>query len=65
MSDQLYAVIGRKQAELEAMHAEYYNLLALLQQVVSGEVEKERVVTDLNKRTWTLEPGLSVVPVSG
>lgn len=54
MNEELYAVIGRKQVDLDAMHVEYNKLLSLLSSVVSGDVNKERVTVDLKARTWVL-----------
>lgn len=54
MSEQLYATLGRKQAELEAMHTEYDRLLLLMEKVLSGEIEKSKVSVDLEKRSWSI-----------
>ena len=56
MSDELDAIIGRKQVELENLNLEYNRLLMVLGQVVSGEVEKDRVSVDLAARSWKVEP---------
>lgn len=62
MNENLYEMLGRKQAELEGLNIEYNRLLAVLGQVVSGEIERGRVLVDLAARTWTVgakepEPG--------
>lgn len=62
MSDELNAIIGRKQVELETLHLEYNRLLAVLGQVASGEVERERVSVDLDARTWTVAPQQESLP---
>ena len=56
MSDELNAMIGRKQVELENLNLEYNRLLAVLSQVTSGEIEKDRVSVDLTARSWKVEP---------
>lgn len=56
MSDELNAMIGRKQVELENLNLEYDRLLAVLSQVTSGEIEKDRVSVDLTARSWKVEP---------
>lgn len=53
MSDNLYEVIGRKQAELETMHAEYNKLLSVLHGVVTGVLKAENVTVNLEGRSWT------------
>ena len=56
--EKLYELLGRKQEKLESLDAEYTNLLALLAEVISGEVERSRVMVNLTDRTWCkAEPG--------
>lgn len=54
--EQLYAVLGRKQAELDAMHGEYNRLLAMLGNIADGHVLSSWVKVDLVARTWTVTP---------
>ncbi len=54
--DGLYAAIGRRQVELEQMHAEYDRLLCVLSQVSTGEIGKEQLEVDLTARTWKVVP---------
>ena len=56
MSENLYESIGRKQADLDNLNAEYDRLLAVFGQVASGEVARERVSVDLAARSWKVEP---------
>jgi len=52
--EQLYAKIGRMQVDHEALDAEYSRLLALLAQVVAGEVDPSRLLVNLSERSWQL-----------
>ena len=52
--EKLYEVLGRKQVQLEAQDAAYANLLALLSRVVSGEVDRSRLLVNMTDRTWEL-----------
>jgi len=54
--DHLYTIIGRKQVELDALHAEYNNLLAVLGEVATGAIEPSRVRVNRGARTWTVAP---------
>mgnify|MGYP001560454885 FL=1 len=58
MDDAGYAALGRKQLELEQLHAEYDRLLTLLAAVVGGEIETWRVRVDRQARQWALLPDL-------
>lgn len=51
---QLYELLGRKQADLEALHREYDRVLALLSHVLSGDVHGSRVRVDLAGRRWEI-----------
>lgn len=62
MSDELNAIIGRKQVELENLNLEYNRLLLVLSQVASGEIEKDRVSVDLKGRSWKVEPEVIATP---
>ena len=59
MDDAGYAALGRKQLELEQLHAEYDRLLTLLAAVVGGEIETWRVRIDRQARCWEVVPALS------
>ena len=54
--DQLYAKIGRQQVESERLNAEYDALLKLLGDVVTGAIERSRVLVNLTGRSWALSP---------
>lgn len=54
MSDELYAVIGRKQSELDALNVEYDSLLAVLSAVADGSIATARVSVDLKARSWAI-----------
>lgn len=56
MAETLHEMLGRKQFDLENLSAEYDRLLAVLGQVVSGEIAPERVSVDLTARNWKVEP---------
>lgn len=65
MNENLYETIGRKQADLEALNTEYDKLLGVLSQVISGEIEAERVCVDLQARSWNVTPKkATVIPLS-
>lgn len=58
--DQLYAVLGRKQLQLEEQDRSYTALLNLLVGVLCGDIEPSRVLVNLTDRTWRVsEPGTS------
>ncbi len=59
----LFEAFGRKQLAFEQLDKEYTKLLALLADVVSGSIDRRRVLVNLTDRTWTLaeegqRPGL-------
>lgn len=54
MSDELYAVIGRKQVALEQAYHERKIILNLFRQVVTGQLPKERVQVN--------DDGVTVLP---
>lgn len=56
MSDELNAIIGRKQVELENLNTEYDRVLLLLSKVVSGEIASADVAVDLAARSWSYNP---------
>lgn len=62
MSDELNAIIGRKQVELDTLNVEYNRVLAVLGHVVSGEVARDRVSVDLAARSWKVEPEVIATP---
>ena len=65
MNENLYEIIGRKQADLEALNTEYDKLLGVLSQVISGEIEAQRVSVDLQARSWSVNPKkATVIPLS-
>lgn len=51
---QLFEKLGRKQAVIEAQDDGYTQILNLLAGVVSGEIDRSRVLVDLTNRGWTL-----------
>jgi hypothetical protein len=58
MEEKLYARIGRMQLTAEAQDEAYTALLKVLAGVVSGEIDRKRVLVNLTDRTWqTTEPG--------
>lgn len=61
----LYETIGRKQAELDALHGEYDRLLALLGQVLDGRVPTDAVRVDLHQRRWEVVAPLTSPRLSG
>ena len=56
----MYAVIGRKQTELDNLNVEYDRLLFILAQVLSGQLAADKVTVDIPGRRWTVE----TIPVS-
>lgn len=52
--DEILAVLGRKQLQLEAQDREYDKLLQLLAAVVEGGIKPSRVTVNLAQRTWAL-----------
>ena len=50
--EKLFEMLGRKQVELEQLNENYDAVLQLLAQVVSGEVDRRRVLVNLTERTW-------------
>ena len=52
----LLETLGRKQLQLEEQDESYTSLITLLARVVSGEVNRNRVLVNLTDRTWTLSP---------
>ncbi len=50
----LYEKIGRLQSDLDAMNANYDQLLAVLANVASGATDPERVSVDLAARSWAV-----------
>lgn len=58
---QLYELLGRKQAELEELHGEYDRLLAVLADVVSGDIAPARVCVDRQARRWEVLPVMDAI----
>ncbi len=54
--DELYAMVGRKQATIETQDAAYTAILRQLAGVVSGEIDRSRVLVNLTDRTWIVCP---------
>lgn len=55
---QLYEKLGRQQTRLEQQDEAYTLLLQRFAGVVSGELDRSRVLVNLTDRTWTVsEPG--------
>ncbi len=54
MSAKLYEQLGRKQERVEELDAAYTALLGLLANVVSGEIDRSRVLVNLTDRQWAV-----------
>lgn len=52
----LYEALGRKQAQIEHLDAQYGHLLAHFAKVINGEIETERVLINLTARSWSIAP---------
>lgn len=65
MSEELYALVGRKQVELEKMSVEYGNLLTVLNKVLSGEFKNNEVTVDMVNKGWAYTPIQSPVDPLG
>ncbi len=65
MGDDLYAAIGRKQVEIDAMRREYAALLNVLGEVAAGAVVPSRVTVDRTAQTWAVAPALALVAGEG
>lgn len=58
MSDELYARLGRLQESQDKLNAEYDRLLTTFAAVVSGEIDRRRVLVNLSARAWEVaKPG--------
>ena len=53
---EMYAMYGRKQAELDALNEQYNLLLGIFSKVASGEITLDRVSVDLGARSWSVTP---------
>lgn len=54
----LYEQLGRKQSALDDLGEAYNALLRLLAGVVSGDIDRSRVLVNLTARSWAVtEPG--------
>lgn len=51
---EMFALYGRKQAELDSLNENYDHLLTVLSQVASGVITPQRVSVDLVARTWAI-----------
>lgn len=60
--EEVYASLGRKQIELDALNVQYDNLLAVFAKVGNGEIDAKRVSVDLAARSWHLIPE-NVAPI--
>jgi hypothetical protein len=56
MSAKLYEQLGRKQEALETLDQAYTDLLGVLAGVVTGEIDRRRVLVNLTDRSWTVAP---------
>ena len=65
MSENLYAAIGRKQVEIDAMRREYAALLNILGEVAAGAIAPSRVTVDRTAQTWAVAPDLALVAREG
>lgn len=55
---QLYEMLGRRSASLEVLNAQFDLVLATLGQVVTGEMDRSRVLVDLTNRGFSVSaPG--------
>ena len=54
--DELHAIIGRKQVELDNLKVEYGRLLGILYQVSTGEISTDRIGVDLQRLSWSVGP---------
>lgn len=59
----LYAMLGKKQAQLEAQDAAYGSLLQLMASVVSGAVDPARLLINMTERSWMMAPPGQVPPM--
>ena len=50
--EQVLQTLGRKQMQLEELDAGYTRLLNVLAGVVSGEIDRQRVLVNLTERKW-------------
>ena len=53
---QALAAVGQKQLAFERSDAAYSNLLGVLASVISGEIDRSRVLVNLTDRTWLVTP---------
>ena len=56
-----YEILGRKQIELDHLNSEYDRLLTVLHLVSVGEIDRNRVSVDVEKRRWSV---LSMEPLA-
>ena len=56
MSEESFAALGRKQLELDTLHAEYDKLLGVFASVAAGIIDPKMVAVDLTARTWKVDP---------
>ena len=61
---ELYAIIGRKQVEIEGAHAVQRELLNILHDVAIGKISKDRIVIDLKTNECTIKPESQPAPVN-
>lgn len=64
MSTELYAAVGRKQLELDALNAEYDRLLMALSAVANGAIAPADVSVDLKGRSWAIKQEAALVATS-
>lgn len=60
MSDELHAIIGRKQVALEKMSAEADRAFWLIAEFSKGKIKPEEVTVDLAGRSWSYVPSIPV-----
>lgn len=53
---QAMAAVGQKQLAFERSDAAYSNVLQVLAGVVSGEIDRSRVLVNLTDRSWLVTP---------
>lgn len=55
MSDELYNMVGRKQAALEQAYVANREMLNVLNALASGQITPDRLSVDLQKGSWQIK----------
>ena len=53
--DELYARLGRKQVELDALREQYQILLVQIQQIKDGNLKPNDITVDLGALSWRID----------